>query len=424
MHKRIIPAATLGVCLAALAATRPSAQVATPASEWTARDIGAAGQVGTATSSGGTFTVSGAGADIWGTADAFHFAYRPLSGDVTIVARVASILGAQPWTKVGVMIRATTQAGSAHAFMLVSTSKGVAFQRRTATGGLTSGTSVTGTAPRWVKLARTGSVVTASVSPDGRTWTTVSRDTFSMPSTVLVGLAVSSHDPTRLATGNFDNVSTSVSASASAKPWANGRLQVVPGSHFVRHAGTGRHFLYLADTAWGLMRSLNRADADLYLRDCVAKGFTVVHVSALWNMARSNAYGDRPLATSNGKLDPRLIATTPGNNPASSAEYDYWDRVDYVLDRAEALGLYVAMQATWGNYVSGTTSWALDMSSNIFTTANARTYGSFLGRRYDHRPNSSGCWAAIAPPCTRTAISEGSGAAWPKGSAAGRPGRR
>ena len=87
---------------------------------------------------------------------------------------VVSIIGAAPWTKVGVMMRASTQANSAQALMLVSGGRGLAFQRRTTTDGLSTHTSGgEGTAPRWVKLSRAGSLITASVSSTGgpgRSW--------------------------------------------------------------------------------------------------------------------------------------------------------------------------------------------------------------------------------------------------------------
>jgi len=378
------------VCLGLSATVRTQTVAALP-SGWKSQDIGAVGLAGSASASGGTFTVSGAGADIWGTADAFHFAYRSLAGDGTIVAEVSSIVGSAAWTKVGVMIRASTQANSASALMLVSTAKGLAFQRRTATGVASTHTSGgTGTAPRWVKLTRAGSVITAYASTDGRTWTTVGRDTFVLPSTVLVGLATSSHDPTQLATATFNNVSVSTSTAAKA-PWANGRLQVSPSRHFLQHAGTGKHFFYLADTAWGLVMRLDRAEVDLYLKDCAAKGFNAVQTVALWDWSStgnaSNAYGDHPLVKTNGKYDPARIITTPGNDPNDPVAYDYWDHLDYVIDKAAQYGLYVTLEPAWGNHVSGKTSYAFDMSSNVFTVANARTYGEFLGRRYASRPN-------------------------------------
>jgi hypothetical protein len=182
---------------------------------WTTRDIGSVGTAGSASFSGGTFTVRGAGADVWGTADAFRYVYQPLSGDGDIVARVASVENVAAWVKAGVMIRQSVNSNSAHAFMIVSAGKGLAFQRRRTAGGVTTHTAgSSGTAPRWVKLARRGQAVTASTSTNGTTWTVVGQDTISLSGSVLVGLAVSSHVTARTATVTFDNVRvTSVTAS-------------------------------------------------------------------------------------------------------------------------------------------------------------------------------------------------------------------
>lgn len=187
------------------------AQVAVTAGEalpngWESEDVGAVGRAGSAAVAAGTFTVKGAGADIWGTADAFRFTHRVLAGDGTITARVSSISGSQPWTKVGVMMRQTLDAGSAHASMLVSTGKGLAFQRRPVGGGTSIHTGASGTAPRWVRLTRAGTTVTASVSSNGSTWQLVASDTISLVGEIYVGLSVSSHDPAALATGVFDSV--------------------------------------------------------------------------------------------------------------------------------------------------------------------------------------------------------------------------
>jgi regulation of enolase protein 1 (concanavalin A-like superfamily) len=91
--------------------------------------------------------------------------------------------------------------------MLGSPGKGIAFQRRVTTGGISTHTSGgTGTAPVWVKLERRGNTITAFRSADGTTWTSVASETFSMGSNVYVGLAVSSHVAGTLATSTFDNV--------------------------------------------------------------------------------------------------------------------------------------------------------------------------------------------------------------------------
>lgn len=179
---------------------------------WSTTDIGAVGAAGSATGSGDAFTVQGAGADIWGSADAFRFAYTTLSGDGSIVAQVTSVDPVAAWTKAGVMMRETLSAGSSHAFMLVSAGKGMAFQRRVSTNGLSTHSSGgPGTAPQFVKLTRTGTTFTAYRSTDGTSWTTVGSDTIGMGSTIYVGLAVSSHVAATVATASF--ASTAVTSS-------------------------------------------------------------------------------------------------------------------------------------------------------------------------------------------------------------------
>jgi predicted amidohydrolase/regulation of enolase protein 1 (concanavalin A-like superfamily) len=174
---------------------------------WASQDIGAVGAPGSASVTNGTFTVKGAGADIWGTADAFQFVWQPIRGDADIVARVATVENVAAWVKAGVMIRERLTTDSAQAMMLVSAAKGLAFQRRVATAGTSTSTSgIAGTAPAWVKLERRGSTITASYSMDGSTWTPVASDTFTMGPDVYVGVAVSSHTASRLATATFDNV--------------------------------------------------------------------------------------------------------------------------------------------------------------------------------------------------------------------------
>jgi hypothetical protein len=145
---------------------------------------------------------------VWGTADAFHFAYRPVTGDSSIVARVVSVPQvADPWVKAGVMIRASLDADSQHAFMLASAARGMAFQRRPAAGGESTHTAGSAsTAPRWVKLAREGDTFSAYESDNGTTWTLVDADSIPMPPTVYVGLAVTSHDADVSATSVLDSV--------------------------------------------------------------------------------------------------------------------------------------------------------------------------------------------------------------------------
>ena len=174
---------------------------------WTKQDIGSTGVAGTSTHSAGSYTLNGSGADIWGTADAFHYVWQTLSGDGDITARVASVENTDAWAKAGVMIRESLTAGSKHAMIVVSPSSGISFQRRTATSGTSTSTTTTGiTAPRWVRITRAGNTLTTYYSSNGTTWTTLGSDTVTMASSIQIGLAVTSHLNTTDCTAVFDNV--------------------------------------------------------------------------------------------------------------------------------------------------------------------------------------------------------------------------
>jgi hypothetical protein len=173
---------------------------------WTQQDIGAVGVAGSATYTNGTFSIRGSGADIWGTADAFHYVYQPLPGDGTIVARVATVQNVNAWTKAGVMIRATTDAASPHASVFVTPGKGIALQWRSAAGAASASQAVAGAAPKWVKLARTANSIAASYSADGTTWTALATVNVTLPQSALAGLPITSHDNTQMATATIDRV--------------------------------------------------------------------------------------------------------------------------------------------------------------------------------------------------------------------------
>lgn len=183
------------------------AGVALP-SPWASADIGAVAAAGFASHSSGTFTVVGSGADIAGAADEFRYVYQAGSGDGSIVARVASVQNTAPDAKAGVMYRETTAANSRFAAVYVTPGVGVVFQRRTSAGGSTASTVVSGvTAPRYVRLVRTGNGFAAYYSSNGSSWTQIgSSQTIAMASATQMGLCVTSHLDGTLCTATFDSV--------------------------------------------------------------------------------------------------------------------------------------------------------------------------------------------------------------------------
>jgi len=178
---------------------------------WTNRDVGAVGAAGSSAFAAGRFTIRGSGADIWDNADEFQFAYRTLEENGEITARVDSVQNLHRWVKAGVMIRESASAGARHIslFATPTTEKGVAFQRRTTTGGAsvhTSGPAIT--APLWLRLTRVGDVFRSYYRKNTvDAWTLIGEETVpGFGSPALFGLAVSSHVDGRLAEAVFSSV--------------------------------------------------------------------------------------------------------------------------------------------------------------------------------------------------------------------------
>jgi PKD repeat protein len=181
-------------------------------SPWLDQDIPSAAG-GSATYNAGIFTVKGAGVDMYGTVDSFHFVYQVLATNrCTIVARVTSQQNTASYAKAGVVIRESLAGGARGSYMVLTPSDQSAFGWRTSLNGSTS--DANGgyhSPPYWVKMVRNGNSFSAYQSSNGSTWTQVgSTQTIVMGSTSYVGLCVCGAANPTLATDTFDNVSVTV----------------------------------------------------------------------------------------------------------------------------------------------------------------------------------------------------------------------
>ena len=189
---------------------------------WQNQDIGTTD--GSTNESGGTWTITADGSDIWGSSDAFHFAYVPMSGDGQMVARVVEIgAGTDGWARGGVMIRETLEADSKHVTITITAGEGGGkeFLCRPSTGGSSfssyGGTSVS--PPMWLRVVREGNLFTGYYSEDGANWeqqpdsTVIEGDLTTNPveiemaADVYIGLCFTSHIEGVMRTCSFDNVS-------------------------------------------------------------------------------------------------------------------------------------------------------------------------------------------------------------------------
>ncbi len=194
---------------------------------FTGADVGAPALAGSTVRAGNELTISAGGADIWGTADQFHFAHQQRTGDFDISVRISSLTQADLYTKAGLMARESLAAGSRHIFALAFPSNaarnnnvgGYEFQSRTATNG--PSTAIYPAVPQptvnfpntWLRLRREGNTFIAYSSVDGVWWAEFARQTLSLPATVFFGPAVTSHNAAALTTAKVQLQTTRI------QPW-------------------------------------------------------------------------------------------------------------------------------------------------------------------------------------------------------------
>jgi len=124
-------------------------------------------------------------------------------------------------------------------------------------------------------------------------------------------------------------------------------------------------FFWLGGTAWELIHRLDKEEIDKYLTDRADKGFTVIQtviLAELDGLNTPNAYGEKPLL----------------NNDPTKLNERYFTIVDYVLEKANELGVYIALLPSWGDKFNK--KWGA--GPEIFNTENAKIYGGLLAKRY------------------------------------------
>ena len=103
------------------------------------------------------------------------------------------------------MFRSSTATGSAHVSVFITPAKGVAMQYRGSTGASSyQAAQGPGVAPpAFVRLIRHRNTFTGQWSPDFSHWQTLSIITIPLPTDVLAGFAVTSHNTSATATAVF-----------------------------------------------------------------------------------------------------------------------------------------------------------------------------------------------------------------------------
>ena len=130
-------------------------------------------------------------------------------------------------------------------------------------------------------------------------------------------------------------------------------------------------FFWMADTAWELFHRTTREEALMYLLKRKEQGFNVVQAVALAELDGldvPNRYGETPLI----------------DNDPSTPNSAYFEHVDYIIRKADSLGMYIALLPTWGDKVFKN-GWGT--GPEVFTLSNSKLFGEWIGKRYKDYEN-------------------------------------
>jgi regulation of enolase protein 1 (concanavalin A-like superfamily) len=172
-------------------------------------DVGATPKAGSVEydSASGEYRVTGGGANIWSTTDAFQFAWNRLSGDVTLTADVRFVgTGKVNHRKAVLMIRQGLDAGAAYVDAALHGDGLTSLQFRPTDGAETQEVKAEVNAPRRIRIERRGNVFTMFVGNPGEDLKAAGTATVVLQDPVSVGIGVCSHDAEIVETAVFSNV--------------------------------------------------------------------------------------------------------------------------------------------------------------------------------------------------------------------------
>jgi Tol biopolymer transport system component len=177
------------------------------------------------------YTLSGAGVNMWGPRDEFHFLYRKLKGDFILQAWLAfQGKGTDPHRKAGVTVRSSLDADSPYADAAVHGDGLTSLQFRRAKGAETQEARSEVTGADVVQLERKGTKLVLSAARFGELFRTTEVADLDLGEEVLVGLFVCSHNSEVVETAAFGSVRVIVPARDDFRPYRDfigSRLEIL-----------------------------------------------------------------------------------------------------------------------------------------------------------------------------------------------------
>lgn len=278
----------LGIVACALfcAALPVSAQSLAPVGVFDANsDVGAVSHAGSASYDASTraYTVSGSGENMWFANDAFQFAWKKVSGDVTLTADIAfPVQGGNAHRKAVLMIRQSLDADSAYADAALHGDGLTSLQARTEKGAATHEVQANRIAPRRLRITKQGGQIYIFLAAESEPLSFAGGSIrLALQEPFYIGIGVCSHEKDAVETAVFSNLELT-----SVTPAATGQTRLYSTLQTVTVASTDARAVYVAP---------RRIEAPVWTRDGAALLF-----NAEGRIQKFAATGGQPQAVDTG----------------------------------------------------------------------------------------------------------------------------
>jgi len=153
------------------------------------------------------YTLTGGGTNMWMNSDEFFMAWKKVTGDFTVSAKVAfEGKGVNPHRKIGVIVRESLTGESKYADIAVHGDGLISLQYRDTTGGTTKEVTAGSREDSYLTLERVGQKIRMKVAKDGFSNNSAGEITLDLPATCYVGIFICSHEPDVLEKARFSDV--------------------------------------------------------------------------------------------------------------------------------------------------------------------------------------------------------------------------
>jgi TolB protein len=176
-----------------------------------------------------SYRITASGENIWGTADAMHFVWKKVSGDVSLTAEISfTTTTGDPHKKAVLMLRQSLDADAAYADAAAHLSGLTSLQSREAKGAATHEVQGSLTSPKRMRITKSGQYFYMSMAGEGEDLHLAGGSMrVALQDPFYIGIGVSAHNKDAIETAIFRNVEISPVGKSSGQPKLFSTLETI-----------------------------------------------------------------------------------------------------------------------------------------------------------------------------------------------------